>query len=41
MEEMLGERFGIAHTTLQVEHVDETLLEISPAPGAGVADRPR
>ena len=41
MEEMLGERFGIAHTTLQVEHVDETLLEISPAPSAGAADRPR
>ena len=41
MEEMLGERFGIAHTTLQVEHVDETLLEISPAPSAGAADRPQ
>jgi cobalt-zinc-cadmium efflux system protein len=41
MEEMLGERFGIAHTTLQVEHVDETLLEISPAPSARVADRPQ
>jgi cobalt-zinc-cadmium efflux system protein len=41
MEEMLGERFGIAHTTLQVEHVDETLLEISPAPSAGMADRPQ
>jgi cobalt-zinc-cadmium efflux system protein len=38
MEEMLRERFGIAHTTLQVEHVDETLLEISPATRAGVAD---
>jgi cobalt-zinc-cadmium efflux system protein len=41
MEEMLGERFGIAHTTLQVEHVDETLLEIAPAPSAGVADGPQ
>src|SRR5579859_2763672 len=46
MEEMLRERFGIAHTTLQVDHVDETLLEISPAPPiedrpAGVADEPR
>jgi cobalt-zinc-cadmium efflux system protein len=41
MEKMLGERYGIAHTTLQVEHVDETLLEISPAPSAGVADRPQ
>jgi cobalt-zinc-cadmium efflux system protein len=41
MEEMLRERFGIAHTTLQVDHVDETLLEISPAPHAGVADGPR
>src|SRR4029077_9542940 len=38
MEEMLRERFGIEHTTLQVEHVDETLLEISPAPSAGAAD---
>ena len=41
MEEMLGERFQIAHTTLQVEHIDETLLEIAPAPRAGVADGPR
>jgi cobalt-zinc-cadmium efflux system protein len=46
MEEMLSERFGIAHTTLQVDHVDETLLEIAPAPSAGQssngdANRPR
>jgi cobalt-zinc-cadmium efflux system protein len=41
MEEMLRERFGIAHTTLQVDHVDETLLEISPASRAAVADGPR
>jgi cobalt-zinc-cadmium efflux system protein len=32
MEEMLNERFGIAHTTMQVDHVDESLLEIAPAP---------
>jgi cobalt-zinc-cadmium efflux system protein len=37
MEEMLRERFGIAHTTLQVDHVDETLLEIAPAPGTSAA----
>ena len=41
MEEMLRERFGIEHTTLQVEHVDDTLLEISPAPSAGAADLPQ
>jgi cobalt-zinc-cadmium efflux system protein len=35
MEEMLHDRFGIAHTTLQVEHLDETLLEISPADSVG------
>ena len=40
MEEMLRARFAIAHTTLQVEHVDETLLEISPAASAGVTDAP-
>jgi cobalt-zinc-cadmium efflux system protein len=31
MEELLRGRFGIAHTTMQVEHIDETLLEIAPA----------
>jgi cobalt-zinc-cadmium efflux system protein len=38
MEEMLRERFGIEHTTLQVEHVDETLLEIAPAPSTSAAN---
>src|ERR1700719_1797206 len=37
MEEMLRERFGIAHTTLQVDHVDETPLEIAPAPSTSAA----
>ncbi|HEX4563057.1 MAG TPA: cation diffusion facilitator family transporter [Solirubrobacteraceae bacterium] len=41
MEEMLRERFGIGHTTLQVDHVDETLLEISPVSRAGVAGEHR
>jgi cobalt-zinc-cadmium efflux system protein len=31
MEALLSERFAIAHTTMQVEHVNETLLEIAPA----------
>jgi cobalt-zinc-cadmium efflux system protein len=38
MEELLRERFDIAHTTLQVEHIDETLLEIASAPSASGAD---
>jgi cobalt-zinc-cadmium efflux system protein len=38
MEAMLRERFEIAHTTLQVDHVDETLLEIAPAQSSA---RPR
>jgi len=38
MEEMLRERFGIEHTTLQVEHVDETLLEIAPAPSTSASN---
>jgi cobalt-zinc-cadmium efflux system protein len=39
MESMLRERFGIAHTTMQVEHVDERLLEIAPAPAPGAVPR--
>ncbi len=31
MEALLRERFGIVHTTMQVDHVDEALLEIAPA----------
>jgi cobalt-zinc-cadmium efflux system protein len=38
MEALLHERFGLDHTTLQVDHADAELLEISPAgasePGA-------
>jgi cobalt-zinc-cadmium efflux system protein len=41
MEQMLHERFAIAHTTLQVEHAHEALLEISRAPSARAADEPR
>jgi cobalt-zinc-cadmium efflux system protein len=41
MEKMLRERFGIEHPTLQVHHIDETLLEISPAPSSSRARGPR
>jgi cobalt-zinc-cadmium efflux system protein len=34
MEALLHERFGIDHTTLQVDHAGEELLEIAPAQGA-------
>jgi hypothetical protein len=30
MEAMLHERFGVDHTTLQVDHVGGELLEIEP-----------
>jgi hypothetical protein len=40
MEAMLHERFGLDHTTLQVDHAGDGLLEIAPrsaaAPGGGV-----
>jgi cobalt-zinc-cadmium efflux system protein len=40
MEAMLRERFGLDHTTLQVDHAGDALLEIAPrgaaAPGGGV-----
>jgi cobalt-zinc-cadmium efflux system protein len=32
MEEMLEERFGVDHTTLQVDHAPERLLGIAPLP---------
>ena len=36
LEGLLHERFGIDHTTLQVEHVAAARgLEISPGPGRG------
>jgi cobalt-zinc-cadmium efflux system protein len=39
MEAMLHERFGLDHTTLQVDHAGDALLEIAPrsaaAPGGG------
>jgi cobalt-zinc-cadmium efflux system protein len=38
MEAMLHERFGLDHTTLQVDHADERLLEIElPARDRGMA----
>jgi cobalt-zinc-cadmium efflux system protein len=38
MEAMLHERFGLDHTTLQVDHADQTLLEIEvPARDRGIA----
>lgn len=47
LERMLGERFGIDHTTMQVDHVQEQqLLSVMPAarppePGSGAPPRPR
>jgi len=37
MEALLHERFGLDHTTLQVDHAGAELLEIAPAGGAGEA----
>ena len=37
LEALLHERFGLDHTTLQVDHRGEQLLEIAPAPSAGSA----
>jgi cobalt-zinc-cadmium efflux system protein len=34
MEAMLHDRFGVDHTTLQVDHTGGELLEIEPVPGA-------
>jgi hypothetical protein len=31
MEALLHERFGLDHTTLQVDHIGGELLEIAPA----------
>ncbi|HUH81264.1 MAG TPA: cation diffusion facilitator family transporter [Solirubrobacteraceae bacterium] len=42
LEALLHERFGLDHTTLQVDHRGEDLLEIAPAPtGAGVSGGPQ
>ncbi len=35
MEELLRARFGVDHTTLQVDHVGGPLLDIAPRTGAG------
>ena len=40
LEQLLHERFGLDHTTLQVDHRGEELLEIAPSPTAAVASRP-
>lgn len=40
LERMLHERFGIEHTTLQVEHEADELLEIEPARGIGSHGHP-
>ena len=41
LEALLHERFGLDHTTLQVDHRGEDLLEIAPAPtGATVPEGP-
>jgi cobalt-zinc-cadmium efflux system protein len=38
MEAMLHERFGLDHTTLQVDHTGGELLKIEPAGHAGRSD---
>jgi cobalt-zinc-cadmium efflux system protein len=40
MEAMLHERFGLDHTTLQVDHAGGALLDIEPAGGASVGRAP-
>jgi cobalt-zinc-cadmium efflux system protein len=35
LEELLHDRFGIEHTTLQVEHEATGLLDIAPGTGRG------
>ena len=40
MEALLHERFGLDHTTLQVDHAGGELLEIAPAAEAGMERRP-
>ena len=39
MEALLHERFGLDHTTLQVDHAGGELLEIAPAGGGGTERR--
>jgi cobalt-zinc-cadmium efflux system protein len=41
LEEMLDERFKIEHTTLQVDHRGETLLQIGASPRPEAAPEPR
>ena len=38
LEELLRERFGVSHTTLQVEHAPRRLLEITAAGARGAGD---
>jgi cobalt-zinc-cadmium efflux system protein len=40
LEALLHDRFGLDHTTLQVDHRGEELLEIAPSPTAAVSSRP-
>ena len=40
LEQLLHERFGLDHTTLQVDHRGEQLLEIAPSPTGAVSSRP-
>jgi cobalt-zinc-cadmium efflux system protein len=39
LERMLGSRFGLEHTTLQVDHEGGELLQIEPAPDPGAKAR--
>jgi cobalt-zinc-cadmium efflux system protein len=41
MEAMLHARFGLDHTTLQVDHAGAELLEIQPARPGGASQQPR
>lgn len=38
LERMLAEEYGITHTTLQVDHVQDTLLTVGRAGGEGPQD---
>ena len=40
LERMLAARFGLEHTTLQVDHEGGELLQIETGPGSGEAARP-
>jgi cobalt-zinc-cadmium efflux system protein len=41
LEALLHERFGLDHTTLQVDHRGEDLLDIAPAPPGAVSTGPQ